>query len=166
MGANVEENPRGTRVFKTRVSLLRLEFHFFFIAIFWVRPAFFVKIWRLQSSNILPLHFVFVLRCQIQSSNILPLHFVSVLRRQIVPPSILRHQIYYSSSLLFFKFQVPLFFVIKSIILQVCCSSSSRFVVFQVPKSSIWFCFLELESIRLEIYVASYFQLTKWESSL
>ena len=36
VGADVEENPRGTQVFKTQVSLLRLEFHFFFFTFFWV----------------------------------------------------------------------------------------------------------------------------------
>ena len=39
MGADVEENPCETRVYKTWVSFLRLEFHhfnFFFLAFFWV----------------------------------------------------------------------------------------------------------------------------------
>ena len=34
VGANVQENPRGTRVLKSWVSLLRLEFHFFFLTFF------------------------------------------------------------------------------------------------------------------------------------
>ena len=40
-----------------------------------------------------------------------------------------------------------------------------KFVLLQVQKSSLRLG-LELESIKLEIYVASYFQLTKWKLSL
>ena len=105
MRVDVEENPRGPRV-----SLLRLEFHFFFLAIFWVRPAFFfMQIWRLQSSSILPLHFVFVLRRQI-------VHLFFVIRLFLPLFFIIR---------LF----LPLFFVIRFVLLQ--C------VVLQVPKLSL-----------------------------
>ena len=45
-------------------------------------------------------------------------------------------------------------------------STRSWFVLLQNRVLKTWFCFLELKSIRLEIYVASCCQLTKWESSL
>ena len=133
MGADVEENPRGTRVFKTRVSLLRLKFHhfnFFFLAFFKVTQCSIIQL-ELQCSSEFrfdPAFFFFFFLAPNRSSSVLPLFFVSssdpssVLCRQIVLPV---------SGLLFFKYQ-------------------NWFLETR-------FFFLELDSTRLEIYLASYF---------
>ena len=69
------------------------------------------------------------------------------------------------------SFVLPLFIVLRhcscsSSNRSSCSSSSLFFFKYQNRVSETRFCFLELKSIRLKIYLASYFQLTKWESSL
>ena len=68
-----------------------------------------------------------------------------------------------SSRLCLFKSVLPLFFF-KLFFL--CSSLDLIFFKYKNRVLETWFCFLELKSIRLKIYMASYFQLTKWESSL
>ena len=68
----------------------------------------------------------------------------------------------WSSRSFLFKSILPLFFF-RSVFL--CSSSNMFFVKYKNRVLETQFCFLELESTRLKIYVASYVQLTKWESS-
>ena len=48
----------------------------------------------------------------------------------------------------------------------ICSSNRSCCVVLQNRVLETRFCFLEFESMKLKIYVTSYYQLTKWKSSL
>ena len=70
-----------------------------------------------------------------------------------------------SSKLQIIPLQICSPFVLLQIILPLFFFKTN---LFQVQKSSLetQFCLLELKSIKLEIYVVSYCQLTKWESSL
>ena len=145
VGADVEENPRGTRV--------SLFFFSFFLAC--VSLFFFV----LHSS------FFNATDLKTKSSNHLP----SILPLLGSPRS--THPAFNRPDRLFV---LPLFFRAPntSSDLFFLCSSSDRscFVLLQNRVLETWsktrFCFLELKSIRLEIYMASFCQLTKWESSL
>ena len=145
------------------LEFLRLEFHrfifsFFFYAFFFLAFYFFLlllrssmlQIWRLDR---LIAHLAFNHPIdQIGSPSI------QSTRSSLHSSSILR-----SSRLCLFKSVLPLFFF-KLFFL--CSSLDLIFFKYKNRVLETWFCFLELKSIRLEIYVASYFQLTKWESSL
>ena len=156
----MEKNPRGTRVFKTRVS----PFYFPSSSSCSSNPGFFfVHIWRSNRPIGAPTFFVlplFIVPLQICSSSNLSSYSSSGLC------SIVQSKLQRSSS-----FVLPLFIILRhyscsSSNRSSCSSSSLFFFKYQNRVLETRFCFLELESIRLKIYLASYFQLTKWESSL
>ena len=133
-------------------SSFTILFSFFFLAFF--RPSVLCVDLKTRSSNRPP---------NVQSSN----RSSSVLRSSAVHRS--------SSNL---------FFLCSSSNHSSCSSSGLRSIVqLEFKRSSFFLCssfllkcqnrvsntrffFLELKSIRLDIYLTSYFQLTKWESSL
>lgn len=139
MAPKVEKYPRETQYFKTWVS----SFYFFpcssssrFISSFFDLKT--------RSSNHPP---------SVQSSN--------------QPDRLTQHSIVQSTYCLFVPplvFGAPdrastdLFFL--------CSSLDMMFFKYKNRVLETRFCFLELESLKLEIYVVSYCQLTKWESSL
>ena len=128
MGGDVEENPCGTRVFKTWVSLLRLEFCFFFMQI-WPNVLLLPRVQsKLQRSSS-------ILRLFVRSFLCSSAFFVSSSRLFVLPrcwrPNRLLRRCILLQVLFFFKF------------------NKNRV-------SKTWLCFLELESYRLEIYVAKF----------
>ena len=177
----MEENPCGTRVFKTWVSLLRLkferlEFHFFFLMLFWVltqcsslcrsedHPTFNQIVHVLR--QIVEDHPDWIWRPPSVQSN----HSYSSSDRWR-PPSVQSDRSCSSSDRSSLFTQCSSLFLVRSFLCSSSsdgssCSSGLSFFKYQNRVLETRFCFFELESIRLKIYLASYFQLTKWKSSL
>ena len=151
VGADVEENPHGTRVFKTRVS----PFYFFLLLPcvrfhLLLRSSFFV-LQHCKSRDQ-------IFQSPTQRSSSVRLTQISSPHVQLTKSSLRSSSVLRSSKRLFGS-DLPLFFL---------CSSSDRScsILLQNRVLETQFCFLELKFMRLEIYVASFCQLTKWKSSL
>ena len=151
---DVEKYPHGTRVFKTRV----LPFYFFLLL-------------RVLLPRILFFSFFFVLRhYRFEDQIVQSPTWHSIVHSTRSAHPTFNHPIVSpfflcSSKLQIIPLQICSPFVLLQIILPLFFFKTN---LFQVQKSSLetQFCLLELKSIKLEIYVVSYCQLTKWESSL
>ena len=151
----MEKYPRETQVFKTRV----LPFYFFLLLrILLPRVLFFS-------------FFFFVLQRYRFEDQIVQLptwHLIVHSTRSAYPTfnhPIVSSFFLCSSKVQIIPFQICSPFVLLQIVRPLFFFKTN---LFQVQKSSLEtrFCLLELKFIKLEIYVVSYCQLTKWESSL
>ena len=144
MASDVGKYPHGIWVFKTWVSL-------------WKN----ITISPSSSSHSSDLAFFFILRhCKSEDQII-----QSPTQRSIVQStssSLRSSSILRGSRSFLFRSILPLFFFRLFFL----CSSDLFFFKYKNLALETQFCYLELESIRLKIYMASYFQLTIWESSL
>ena len=147
----MEKYPRGTQIFHTQVSPFYFpssSSHLFFLlhlSSILLRSST-LQIWRLDHPSA---HLV-------QSSN----QPDRLTQRSIVQSTRSSHRsssVLWSSKSFLFKSILPLFFF-RSVFL--CSSSNMFFFKYKNRVLETRFCFLELKSTRLEIYVASYVQLT------